>query len=66
MEAWVCILWLNNRSITFDMQNEDAVVQMAIELTARVIPNDLLICISQFDGKVLYFRNGKQIGGPNE
>ena len=61
MEAWTFIFWLGNSSPArkLDVQNEDACV-----LIARMITEGLPVdgvCINSFDGKVLFFRYGKQV-----
>lgn len=59
MDAFICILWVTATfAVTFDMQNEDAVVIAGKSLSNRQGP---IVCINQFDGKVLWFVNGKQV-----
>lgn len=61
MEAWVCFLtYLNNRMAQIEMQSEDATVTAMKQLTKHPTGPVSALCVNQFDGKVLYFRLGKQ------
>lgn len=62
MEAWVCLLhYINNRTAQIEMQNEDAVILAMKELTNNPMGPITAVCINQFDGKIFYFRQGKQV-----
>lgn len=62
MEAWVCLLhYINNSTAQIEMQNEDATIIAMKEITQHPLGPVTALCINQFDGKVLYFRQGKQI-----
>lgn len=45
-----------------DMQNEDACIIAAKELTQKAA--NVGLCINTFDGRVLYFHQGKQVERP--
>ena len=63
MEAWSLKLLaavLAASTPQFDMQSEDACVLAAKELTLRLQAE--AICVNTFDGRVLWFKSGRQVG----
>lgn len=62
MDMWVCMIFLHASVRSFDMQNEDAVVISAKEMTSTFPA--VIGCINQFSGKVLWFKDGKQVEKP--
>lgn len=60
MEAWVLVLYTNYGHIQMDIQSEDACITVAKVLTERA-HHPAGVCVNQFDGRVLWFRHGKQV-----
>lgn len=62
MQAFICFLMFTGRvndGIPFEMQSEEASISAALEVTSKLPVN--VFCISQFDGTVMWFSQGKQV-----
>lgn len=61
MTAWVLVFWMSglpiSKPIQLNPQSEDACIT-----AAKQFP--LALCISEFEGVVIWFRNGKQVDKP--
>ena len=58
MEAWSLIVFLAARHVQIDAQSEDACVIAAKAITLRLEVE--AVCVNSFDGRVLWFTNGRQ------
>lgn len=61
MEAWVLLLFTSDHTqVRIEMQSEDACVTAAKQLSERNL-HPRATCVNTWDGRVLYFKHGKQI-----
>ena len=59
MTSWTLLLIYTYGIATVSMQSEDACTLAALALTRSSLA--AAICIDEFEGKTLYFQNGKQL-----